>query len=159
MVKIIMDNSLELRINPPVQMLICIVLIFSTSKLLPLSTTLFEYKWLISSVFISIGLVFILAGLLSFHFAKTTGNPDKPELVSSLVTSGIYHTTRNPMYVGLIFLLLAWGAWLASFFSVVVIVIFQQYTTRFQIIPEERALLTLFPEQYHDYCKKVRRWL
>ena len=48
---------------------------------------------------------------------------------------------------------------LGSFFSLVVIVIFQQYITRFQIIPEERALLELFPEQYHDYCKKARRWL
>ena len=154
-----MDNSFELKINPPVQMLISILLIFATSQLLPLSTTLLEYKWLISSIFISISLIFILAGLLSFHFAKTTGNPDKLESVSSLVTSGIYHITRNPMYVGLIFLLLAWGVWLGSFFSVVVIVIFQQYTARFQIIPEERALSELFPEQYHDYCKKVRRWL
>lgn len=154
-----MDNSLELRISPPFQMLISIVLIFATSQLLPLSTTLLEYKWQISSLFISIGLFFILAGLLSFHFVKTTGNPGKPESVSSLVTSGIYQTTRNPMYVGLIFLLLAWGAWLGSLFSVVVIVIFQQYTTRFQIIPEEKALSDLFPEQYHDYCNKVRRWL
>ena len=145
-----MDHSFELKINPPVQMLISILLIFATSQLLPLSTTLLEYKWLISSIFISIGLIFILAGLLSFHFAKTTGNPDKPESVSSLVTSGVYHTTRNPMYVGLIFLLLAWGVWLGSFFSVIVIVIFQQYTTRFQIIPEEKALSDLFPEQYHE---------
>jgi len=154
-----MNKSLELRINPPLQMLVSVVLIYATSQSLPLSTTLLEHRWLISSIFISIGLIFIMAGLLSFHFSKTTGNPDKPESVSSLVTSGIYRITRNPMYVGLIFLLLAGGVWLGSFFSVVVIVLFQQYTTRFQIIPEERALSELFPEQYHDYCKKVRRWL
>ncbi|HGY12513.1 MAG TPA: isoprenylcysteine carboxylmethyltransferase family protein [Desulfobacterales bacterium] len=131
-----------------------IVLIFATSQLLPLSTTLLEYKWLISSIFISIGLIFIIAGLLSFHFTKTTGNPNKPELVSSLVTSGIYHTTRNPMYVGLIFLLLAWGVWLGSFFSIVVIVIFQQYTTRFQIIPEERAFQNYFLNNIMIIVKK-----
>jgi len=154
-----MNNSFELKINPPFQMLISLVLIFATSQFLPLSTVLLEYKWSISTVFLFIGLIIIMAGLLSFHFAKTTGNPDKPESVSSLVTSGIYQTTRNPMYVGLIFLLLAWGLWLGSLFSIVVVIIFQQYTTLFQIIPEEKALSELFPEQYQDYCKKVRRWV
>ena len=154
-----MKNSLELRINPPFQMLISVVLIFITSRLLPSSVALLEYKWLISSVLMAIGLIIIMAGLFSFHFAKTTGNPDKPESVSALVSSGIYRITRNPMYVGLIFLLLAWGAWLGSFFSIIIVALFQQYTTRFQIIPEEKALSKLFPQEYQAYCENVRRWL
>ncbi len=154
-----MSTSLDLKINPPVQMIISVALMYTVAQLLPVSATLLEYKWFISGFLLIIGLFFVLAGEVSFHLAKTTGNPEKPETVSSLVISGIYHITRNPMYVGLLFLLLSWAAWLGSLFSVFIIVFFQQYMTRFQIIPEERALTTLFAEQYRDYCKKVRRWL
>jgi len=80
-------------------------------------------------------------------------------MTASLVTSGVYQFSRNPMYVGLIFLLLAWAAWLGSVFSLVIIIIFQQYMTRFQIMPEERALAKKFTGKYYDYCEQVHRWL
>ena len=154
-----MKNSLALKINPPVQMLISIVLIYAIAHTFPVSATLLEYKWLIGGVSLIIGLFFNYAGGVSFRSAKTTGNPNRPENVSSLVTSGIYRITRNPMYVGLLFLLLAWTTWLGSLFGLVIIIVFQLYMTRFQIIPEEKALAGLFAEQYHDYCIHVRRWL
>ena len=151
--------SLELKINPPLQMLISTVLIYVTANILPVSATLLEYKWLLASVFLCIGLFFNFAGGVSFRSVKTTGNPNRPEMAASLVTSGIYRISRNPMYVGLIFLLLAWATWLGSLFSLVVIVVFQQYMTQFQIIPEEKALAKRFAEKYQDYCGQVRRWL
>jgi len=154
-----MKSSLELKINPPVQMLVSVVLIYATAQILPVSVTLLEYKWLVVSVSLIIGLFFNFAGGISFRSAKTTGNPDRPENASSLVTSGIYRITRNPMYVGLLFLLLAWTTWLGSLFGLVIIIVFQLYMTRFQIIPEEKALSELFPEQFKDYCTQVRRWL
>lgn len=140
-------------------MLISIVLIYAIAQALPVSATLLDNKWLIGGVSLIVGLFFNFAGGVSFRSAKTTGNPNKPENVSSLVTSGIYRITRNPMYVGLLFLLLAWTAWLGSLFGLVIIIIFQLYMTRFQIIPEEKALSELFPEQFQGYCKQVRRWV
>jgi len=154
-----LNISLELKINPPLQMLISTVLIYATASILPISATLLEYKWLLGGTFLCIGLFFNVAGGALFSSAKTTGNPNKPEMAASLVTSGIYRISRNPMYVGLIFLLLAWATWLGSVFSLVIIVIFQQYMTRFQIIPEERALTKKFTGKYHDYFRQVRRWL
>ena len=148
-----MKNSLALKINPPVQMLISVVLIYATAHTLPVSADLLEYKWIIGGVSLIMGLFFNFAGGVSFRSAKTTGNPNRPENVSSLVTSGIYRITRNPMYVGLLFLLLAWTTWLGSLFGLLIIIIFQQYMTRFQIIPEEKALSGLFPDQFQDYCK------
>ena len=140
-------------------MIISLVLMYAIARLLPISDTLREYKWFASVFLLVVGALFIIAGEISFYLLKTTLNPEKPEKASSLVTSGIYRITRNPMYVGLVFLLLAWAAWLISFFSVIIVVFFQLYITRFQIIPEERALSDLFPEEYRDYCKKARRWL
>lgn len=140
-------------------MLISLVLIYVTANILPVSTTLLEYQWQLGSLFLCIGLFFNFAGGVSFRSAKTTGNPNRPEMAASLVTSGIYRISRNPMYVGLIFLLLAWGAWLGSIFSIAIIVIFQQYMTWFQIMPEEKALAKRFAEKYDDYSCQVRRWL
>ncbi|NOQ65303.1 MAG: isoprenylcysteine carboxylmethyltransferase family protein [Methyloprofundus sp.] len=154
-----MPHSLDLKINPPLQMLISIVLIYVTANTLPVSATLLENQWLLGSIFLSIGLFFNFAGGTSFRLAKTTGNPNRPELAASLVTSGIYRISRNPMYVGLIFLLLAWATWLGSFFSLAIIAAFQQTMTRFQIIPEEKALAHRFNEKFHDYRQQVRRWL
>jgi len=154
-----MKHSLDLKINPPLQMLISVLLIYITAQLLPVSTTLLVYKWQLSGLFLVLGLFFNIAGGGSFRTAKTTGNPNKPHMASKLVTSGVYQFTRNPMYIGLIFLLLTWAIWLGSFFSLLIIVFFQQYITRFQIIPEEKALEKRFPEKFTQYCRQVRRWI
>ena len=154
-----MNHPLELKIIPVIQVIIIAALMYGAAQFLPVSTTLLEYKWLIWGVFIAIGSFFGLAGIVSFYLAKTTVNPEKPEKASTLVTSGIYKVTRNPMYVGLVCFLIAWAAWLGSLYSLVFIVVFVLYMNRFQITPEERALTKLFGQDYQDYCQKVRRWL
>ncbi len=154
-----MSHPLELKIIPVIQVIIIAAFMYGAAQFLPVSTTLLEYKWLIWGVFIAIGSFFGLAGIVSFYLAKTTVNPEKPEKASTLVTSGIYKVTRNPMYVGLVCFLIAWAAWLGSLYSLVFIVVFVLYMNRFQITPEERALTKLFGQDYQDYCQKVRRWL
>jgi len=154
-----MSHPLELKIIPVIQVLVIAAFMYGAAQFLPASTTLLEYKWLIWSIFIAIGSFFGLAGIVSFYLAKTTVNPEKPEKASTLVTSGIYKLTRNPMYVGLVCFLIAWAAWLGSLYSLVFIVVFVLYMNRFQITPEERALTKLFGQDYQDYCQKVRRWL
>jgi protein-S-isoprenylcysteine O-methyltransferase Ste14 len=102
---------------------------------------------------------FALAGVISFRRAKTTINPVNPENASSLVSSGIYGVSRNPMYVGLALLLAAWAMYLSSLWSLIGVFGFILYVDRFQIIPEERALTALFGDQFLSYQAKVRRWL
>ena len=106
-----------------------------------------------------IGGVFGVAGVISFRLAKTTVNPHKVDNASELVTTGIFKITRNPMYLGLAFLLIGWGIWLSSFYALLCVFGFIGYLTFFQIMPEERALTKLFGEEYIAYKAKVRRWL
>ena len=108
---------------------------------------------------VTIGCVFCIAGLVSFRLANTTVNPSKPEQATSLVTSGVYRFSRNPMYVGFVFILLGWGIWLSSLWALLCIVGFIAYLTFFQIIPEERALTKLFGEEFTAYKARVKRWL
>lgn len=108
---------------------------------------------------------FIVACLIGFvavvHLFKrrTTIHPHEPEKTSSLVTSGIYGFTRNPMYLGLFFFLIAWGFYLSNIPSFFICVIFVLYITRFQIKPEEKALERIFGDDFIQYKNKVRRWL
>jgi protein-S-isoprenylcysteine O-methyltransferase Ste14 len=106
-----------------------------------------------------IGLAFLAPAAAAFRRARTTVNPLKPEAASALVVAGVYRFTRNPMYVGFASLLLAWAAWLAVPMTLLGPAFFVAYITRFQILPEERALRERFGERFDDYRRQVRRWL
>ena len=79
--------------------------------------------------------------------------------VSSLVKDGVYAYTRNPMYVGLVIVLIGWALWLGSFLSLIIVPLFMYAITKLQIKPEEQVLTELFGIEYIEYMKKVRRWL
>lgn len=106
-----------------------------------------------------LGAAIDLAGLAAFRAARTTINPLRPEKASSLVRSGIYRYTRNPMYLGMLVLLLAWSAYLAHPAAFAMLPLFVLYLNRFQIAPEERALAKRFGAEFDDYRRRVRRWL
>ena len=106
-----------------------------------------------------LGVLVSLAGVIEIRRARTTVNPMTPSASSSLVTTGIYTVTRNPMYVGFAMLLLGWGIFLANPVSLLVLLCFTVYMNRFQIIPEESALQSLFGSDFQAYRAKVRRWL
>jgi len=76
-----------------------------------------------------------------------------------MVDTGVYKISRNPMYLGLGLLLIAFVFYLKAIASLLVVVLFMIYMTRFQIFPEERAMIELFGDEYIDYMKRVRRWI
>ncbi len=63
------------------------------------------------------------------------------------------------MYLGVVLMLLAWGAWLANLASLALAAAVVPYLNRFQIKPEERAMARNFGAAYEDYLRQVRRWL
>lgn len=106
-----------------------------------------------------VGIALGLAGATAFRRAHTTIDPHRPEAVSALVVGGIYRFTRNPMYLGLATILFGWAVYLAAPLAFIGPVLFALYITRFQIIPEERALAAKFGPAYAAYRQRVRRWL
>jgi protein-S-isoprenylcysteine O-methyltransferase Ste14 len=105
------------------------------------------------------GGVFGASAFAAFSRAKTTINPVNIEDASSLVTTGIYGVSRNPMYVGLASLLVALALALSNAWLLVGPLGFILFTTVFQILPEERAMRAKFGDAYTAYCRRVRRWL
>ena len=85
-----------------------------------------------------------LAGVYEFKRAKTTVNPVHINKASTVVDSGIFAYSRNPMYLGLLILLFGFAYWLQNLLALGVPLLFVLYMNRFQIRPEERALEKLF---------------
>jgi protein-S-isoprenylcysteine O-methyltransferase Ste14 len=106
-----------------------------------------------------VGIALGVAGAMAFRRAHTTIDPHRPEQASSLVVDGIYRATRNPMYLGLAAILLAWAVYLAAPVAFDGPLLFVLYITRFQIVPEERTLAAKFGPAYAAYRQRVRRWL
>lgn len=149
---------LEHRIPPPLVGLVTAVLMWWASGQ-PALHWPGGFKGAMVVLLLVAGAAFDFAGLLSFRASRTTVNPLCPERASSLVTGGVYRFTRNPMYVGMACLLVAWALVLPSLAALLGPLFYVAYLTRFQIVPEERVLLERFGEDYRAYMGRVRRWL
>jgi protein-S-isoprenylcysteine O-methyltransferase Ste14 len=82
-----------------------------------------------------------------------------PHKASAVVASGLYRWSRNPMYLGMALSLLGVAAWPSALTGYLLVLGFCRYLTRFQIIPEEKALLAAFGPEFAQYMAKVRRWV
>ena len=152
-------RALELKIPPPVVALLVALAMWGVSRdaaALPAA----EFARLPLALALAVvGAAFDVSGLIAFRRARTTINPMKPQAASSIVDSGVYRLTRNPMYVGLFFVLCGWAAYLWTRWALAGPFAFAAYIGRFQIAPEEKALTALFGAKYLAYRERVRRWL
>ena len=145
------------KIPPPIIALVCALGILFSKPFFR------EYSNVNNS---SISILFFLIGIACFFFAiklfkkhNTTISPLKPEKATSLIMSGIYMYSRNPMYLGMLFILISISIRfniIGGIFSVSTFII---YITKFQIIPEEEQLKRIFGEKFLNYKKKTRMWL
>ncbi|MCC6921460.1 MAG: isoprenylcysteine carboxylmethyltransferase family protein [Nitrosomonas sp.] len=150
---------LELKIPPAVLVLLFTVVMWSVSLMSPWTVIQIPDKELVAGALWLMGFVLIIVAAVEFISAKTTANPLTPGLATSIVTTGVYRLSRNPMYVGFLLMLAAWGVFLANVLSVLLLPLFVVYLNRFQIIPEENALLAKFGDGYARYLKSVCRWV
>ena len=78
---------------------------------------------------------------------------------TSIIVGDIYKLTRNPMYLGMIMILigiaLLVGSWPYYFVAVLYALILDHVFCRY----EERKLLDQFGAEYADYAARVRRWI
>ena len=150
---------LELRIPPLLLVLITGLLMWLAARAAPafrLDDPSLRSMAIVPAV---VGLVFAVLGVASFRRAHTTVNPLDPGAASTLVASGVYRFTRNPMYLGLLLLLSGWVLFLGNPIGGIFLPGFVAYMNRFQIGPEEAALTERFGEQFKAYRSRVRRWI
>lgn len=152
-------NFLELKIPPPVIYVIFAGLMWLVSVVLPSAGFALPAKKMIAAGIATAGAIFAGPAILSLLLAGTTLHPENPGKTTRLVVTGVYSITRNPMYLSLLLVLIGWAVFLSNFAALVLVPLFVVYMNRYQIIPEEKALRSLFGGDFEAYCKRVRRWL
>lgn len=152
-------HRFEMKVPPPLITLAVALLMWVAAPLFSSLDVAFGFRLAAAVLFLLIGVMMGVAGIAVMSRAKTTIDPRRPEEASALVTSGIYRYTRNPMYLGLLFVLIAWGFYLGNLLSLLLAFALVFWLGRFQIQPEERALSARFGKQFDDYRATVRRWL
>ena len=152
-------KSLELKVPPAIVLLVAVGCMCALTFAFPRLTVNIPGKLPVAITFMMLGAAVAALGVREFRKAHTTVNPLAPGRASSLVTSGVFRLTRNPMYLGMALALYGVAWYLQNFLTFVVLAGFVVYITRHQIIPEERAIASKFGDVYADYQSRVRRWV
>ena len=113
----------------------------------------------LSTISFVLGITVFATAVSSFKRQNTTVNPISIEKASSLVVNGVFKYSRNPMYLGMLFILLGLTFKFNLIGGLLFTSIFMTFISIFQIKPEEAAMEKLFDQEWKDYIKNVRRWL
>ena len=117
----------------------------------------FDWYHLLGLSILAIGTVLMIICVASFAIrGQGTLSPADP--TKKLVISGLYKFSRNPMYIGVMMMLIGESIFFQSYIiGVYALIIFIAFNT-FIIFFEEPRLQDDFGSEYNEYTKKVRRW-
>ena len=148
-------SALETRVPPPLVAMILGALAWT------IGGPVFEFSGRTGSAILAgvFGLAIEIGAALAFVARKTTLLPWAPERTGTLVTSGLFRVSRNPMYLGQALLLGAWSLYTGTWTALLAVPAYVLYMNRFQIGPEERILAAKFGADYDAYRARVRRWV
>lgn len=142
---------------PPVILLVTILCEIGLHYWLPI-TRLIQAPWnWFGVVIIVLGVLIIVMPATAFARADTTIKPFQDS--SKLVVSGLYRYTRNPMYVGMVIILLGIAVLLGDLSPFLMPILFVPVLNTRVIRHEEQMLEERFGDEYRDLKKTVRRWI
>ncbi len=145
------------KIPPPLVVLILVTSTYFSSKKIDLIHI--PFQTLISIFILFVDILILLNPVLKFKKSKTTINPIKFKKVNKLVTSGIYKYSRNPMYLGLLMIVISSSIFYLNIYSILTPLFFYLWINRFQIKREEIFLTEKFGKEYLSYKNTTRRWI
>ena len=152
-------KALELKIPPVAQFLVLAALMWLFAKYLPALSIGIPARRILVILFFCLGGMVAVPAVAAFRSYGTTVDPRSPGKVTRLVVSGVYRYSRNPMYLGLLFLLVAWALYLSNLLGFALLPVFVAGMNRLQIRPEEEAMERQFGDEFRAYRESVRRWI
>jgi protein-S-isoprenylcysteine O-methyltransferase Ste14 len=144
-------------VHPPIVAMFYIIVAILLGRFVPLVSELSIMIRNIGFGFVVVGFLFGLAAFLEFRKAKTTILPHGS--ASNIISSGIFRFTRNPIYLGFLFMVIGFPLNYGSIWGIVAALFFVTTMNRLVIEKEEAYLEKKFKEQYTSYKSSVRRWL
>ena len=145
------------KIMPPTWLLIAIIAMLILHFLLPIAK-------IIPTIWNFTGFVFLVSGitlnLIADRAFQRIGTTVKPYQESSnLVTSGVFKFSRNPMYLGMVLILIGIAVLLRTLSPLLVVIPFASLIDQIYIRVEEQMLIKKFGTAWEGYKSKTRRWL
>jgi protein-S-isoprenylcysteine O-methyltransferase Ste14 len=147
----------NVKVHPPVLLLIHLVVAFALHWLLPLSNTFPKFLEWVGYGLVFVGLGFAFRAMNQFRKVHTTLDPHGS--VSAIVTDGPYRISRNPIYLSLLCFLIGIPFVSGNYWGLMMCPVFVATMNQLVIKHEETYLEEKFKDVYTSYKSRVRRWL
>lgn len=143
---------------PPVWLLGFALLAWAQARFLSLGLSLEGwFADLLSGLLIGAGIVLAVLAIAEFRRFKTTVMPHQTP--TSMVQTGIFKRSRNPIYLGDVLILAGLILRFDAVLSVVLIPAFVWVLERRFILPEEDRLRRNFRTDFARYERQTCRWI
>ncbi len=147
----------DVKIHPPILLVIHIAAAYLLGRFILLPIAVSPVVRNIGLALAGIGFLFGILAFYSFMKARTTLDPHGS--VKTVVSSGIYRFTRNPIYLGMVFMLIGFPLTFGNLWGFPLAPVFVLLMNKLVIEHEEAYLEKKFGEGYTGYRSRVRRWL
>lgn len=147
----------SLMVHPPIIALTFLGIAYLLGRFISIP---FVMPTILRYIGVALAVVGVLLGIgafLEFQKARTTVDPHGS--TTQLVISGIYRFTRNPMYLGLLLIVIGFPLYFGLFWGIVAAPVFIFVMDHLVIQHEEAYLEKKFGKIYTDYTSRVRRWV
>lgn len=151
------DDHAHVVINPFIIYVVLGLGAVLLQKFLPLPFLKQPGAAILGVIVMVVSFIFGLPAVLNMIAAKTTPNPHRP--TTTLVFSGTYRFSRNPMYIGLTLLYAGLMTYLQLLWGLILLPVVIWLITVWVIVPEEKYLERKFGSEYLNYKATVRRWV
>lgn len=146
-----------MRRYPLLVMLVFIALSTVIAWIFPFSFGIGVIASILGSISLVSGALLILAAAGLFRMRKTTIDPTKSP--DNLVTDGLYAFTRNPMYLGMLMVLIGFTLIVDTIPALIFPLAFFAFMN-WKLIPQEETVVeNAFDAAYRDYKRRTRRWI
>ncbi len=152
-----MSSQEKIRVPAPILTILHLIMAVLLRNLLPLPILVPAILQWFGLALAALGFVLGVLALREFQRARAAYDPKKP--ASGFVTSGIYHYTRNPVYLGFALILIGLGLSMGTFWGIILAWPLIVFMNNLVIKPEEINLERRFKNQFLEYKASVRRWL
>ena len=150
-------NNAGIRIPAPTLTIIHIIMAILLGWLAPLPIPAPMFIRWIGLGLAALGSILGVLALIEFRRARTTTDLKKP--TQKFVTSGIYRYTRNPIYLGFVFMLIGLPLDMGIYWGIILVWPLITFMNNLIIKHEEAYLEKKFKGEFTDYRTRVRRWL
>lgn len=152
-------KSLELKLPPLLLLALALGLMYLLQGFYPLALLNNGVASFVGIICILMGCGLIIFAARQMRHHQATLDPIHPQNSTVLLSSGLFAKSRNPIYLGMVIILLGAAIMFADITAFLGVLLFVRYITRYQIEPEEACLIETFPTDFPRYCEQVRRWL